>query len=290
VGVTYRSNSCRPSNSKLPPPPPPAAEVTTPTKPAPSFRDKESYSELFKPLPKPEPIPTLGGGLRVEAKPWKQLQEEREALMTREIEKTKCEALNLWDRAKAEDSKRVNAITTEKQRIEEEARKREEIMARGNAERVEKDKQRKAEIARQEQLLSGRIARAKTEDPNHDPAGRGPGIQIYHYKDPEVEQIVKNTKKEEIRRRMSHGELLRGFNNGNSGNVNNGNNGSFNGSSNGGFNGFGGSNNGSFSGFNNRSLNQGPDVQSQSSNGEETVFFDAQVMLRSTSTSSTTSR
>ena len=39
--------------------------MTTPTKPAPSFRDKESYSELFKPLPKPEPIPTLGGGLRV---------------------------------------------------------------------------------------------------------------------------------------------------------------------------------------------------------------------------------
>ena len=39
--------------------------TTTPTKPAPSFRDKESYSELFKPLPKPEPIPTLGGGLRV---------------------------------------------------------------------------------------------------------------------------------------------------------------------------------------------------------------------------------
>ena len=33
-------------------------------------------------------------------------------------------------------------------------------------------------------MLSGRIARAKTEDPNHDPAGRGPGIQIYHYKDP----------------------------------------------------------------------------------------------------------
>ena len=88
---------------------------------------------------------------------------------------------------------------------------------------------------------------------------------------------MKNTKKEEIRRRMSHGELLRGFNNGNSGNVNTGNNGSFNGSSNGSFNGFSGSNNGSFSGFNNRSLNQGPDVQSQSSNGEETVFFDAQV-------------
>ena len=30
-----------------------------------------------------------GWDLQVEAKPWKQLQEEREALMTREIEKTK---------------------------------------------------------------------------------------------------------------------------------------------------------------------------------------------------------
>ena len=66
---------------------------------------------------------------------------------------------------------------------QEEARKREEIMARGNAERLEKDKQRKLEIQRQEQLLSGRIARAKTEEVG-DPSGRGPGIQIYHYKDP----------------------------------------------------------------------------------------------------------
>ena len=32
---------------------------------------------------------TKGWILQVEAKPWKQLQEEREALMTREIEKTK---------------------------------------------------------------------------------------------------------------------------------------------------------------------------------------------------------
>jgi len=270
VGVTYRSSSCRPSTSKLPPPPPAAAQPTAPTKPAPSFRDKESYSELFKPLPKPEPIPTLGGGLRVDAKPWRQLQEEREALMTKEIEKTKCEALSLWDRAKAEDSRRVNAITTEKQRIEEEARKRDEIMAQGNAERLEKDKQRKLEIARQEQLLSGRIQRAKTEE-HGDPSGRGPGIQIYHYKDPEVEQIVKNTKKEEIRRRMSHGELLRGFNNGMS-----------NGSNNGSFNGFNnGMNNGSFN---------GSDVQSTNGEEEKTVFFDAQVMLRSQSSSSTTSR
>jgi hypothetical protein len=273
VGVTYRSSSCRPSTSKLPNPPPAAAQPTAQSKPAPTFRDKESYSELFKPLPKPEAIPTFGGGLRVDAKPWRQLQEEREALMTKEIEKTKCEAVSMWDRAKAEDSKRVNAITTEKQRIEEEARKRDEIMAAGNVERLEKDKQRKQEIHRQEQLLSGRIQRAKTEEQG-DPSGRGPGIQIYHYKDPEVEQIVKNTKKEEIRRRMSHGELLRSFNNGNGMNTSGSNNGFNNGFNN-------GSNNGSFN---------GSDVQSTNGEEEKTVFFDAQVMLRSQSSSSTTSR
>merc|ERR1712192_280456 len=55
--------------------------------------------------------------------------------------------------------------------IEEESRKRDEIMAAGNAERVEKDKQRRLEIGRQEQLLSGRSQRAKTEehgDPSED--------------------------------------------------------------------------------------------------------------------------
>ena len=76
----------------------------------------------------------------------------------------------------------------------------------------------------------------------------------------EVEQIVKNTKKEEIRRRMSHGELLRGFNNGN------------------------GSNNGSFNGFNNGMNNgsfNGSDVQSTNGEEEKTVFFDAQVRKQS---------
>ena len=78
----------------------------------------------------------------------------------------------------------------------------------------------------------------------------------------EVEQIVKNTKKEEIRRRMSHGELLRSFNNGNGTNISGSNNGSFN-------NGFNnGSNNGSFN---------GSDVQSTNGEEEKTVFFDAQV-------------
>ena len=88
---------------------------------------------------------------------------------------------------------------------------------------------------------------------------------------------MKNTKKEEIRRRMSHGELLRGFNNGNSKGLNNGNsNGSFNGTNNGMNNGsFNGSSNGSFGRFNNGSFNDGSDAQS--TNGEETVFFEAQV-------------
>ena len=150
-------------------------------------------------------------------------------------------------------------------------------MAAGNAERVEKDRQRKLEIQRQEQLLSGRIVRAKTEE-HGDPSGRGPGIQIYHYKDPgardvanhditsvnfsEVEQIVKNTKKEEIRRRMSHGELLRGFNNGMSNGFNNGSSNGFN--------------NGFNNGMNNGSFN-GSDVQSTNGEEEKTVFFDAQV-------------
>ena len=73
-----------------------------------------------------------------------------------------------------------------------------------------------------------------------------------------MEQIVKNTKKEEIRRRMSHGELLRGFNNGMSNGFNNGSSNGFN----------NGMNNGSFN---------GSDVQSTNGEEEKTVFFDAQV-------------
>ena len=34
-------------------------EARRPSEPAISFRDKESYQQLFKPLPKPEPIPQL---------------------------------------------------------------------------------------------------------------------------------------------------------------------------------------------------------------------------------------
>merc|ERR1712089_58101 len=94
--------------------------------------DKDSYQELFKPLPKPEPIPTLGGSLTVEAKSWRQLQDEREALMSKQIEGAKNEAMSLWGRAKEEDSKRVNMITSEKQRIEDEQKRETEVIRKWN--------------------------------------------------------------------------------------------------------------------------------------------------------------
>jgi len=216
VGVTYRSSSARPASHKqgsmrgIPPPSQAQEKEVTPAGPALSFKDKDSYQELFKPLPKPEPIPTLGGSLTVEAKSWRQLQDEREALMSKQIEGTKNEAMSLWGRAKEEDSKRVNMITSEKQRIEEEQKRREEIMRKGNEERLEKDRARKLEIKRQEELLHGRTVRARTEGLGGEGGWRGGGgIQVFHYKDPVVSEIVQATNKEEIRRRMSHGDILK---------------------------------------------------------------------------------
>jgi len=214
VGVTYKNNSCRPRNSLTSSLPLPIQEPEKPKEvvPPPSFKDKDAYQELFKPLPKPEPLPELKP-FKVETKSWRQLQEEREAILQREIEKTKEEAMSLWDRAKQDDSKRLNTIMTEKQRIENEQKMREDIMRRGNEERLAMDKARKEEIRRQEELLSGRKIRAKTADSKIDPGYLGGGIQVFHYKDPVVEQIVQHTKKEEIRRRMSHGEILKGLEN-----------------------------------------------------------------------------
>lgn len=63
VGITYRSASARPgfSVNKSAPPPPQTQESqqSAARGPAPSFKDKETYQELFKPLPKPEPIPVF---------------------------------------------------------------------------------------------------------------------------------------------------------------------------------------------------------------------------------------
>merc|ERR1719347_1146857 len=142
------------------------------------------------------------------AKSWKQLQEEREAMMNKELEKTKQEAMSMWNRTKEDDEKRVAKINADKKLRDEEFLAREEIMRRGQQERVAVDQTRKEEIRRQEELLSGRKIRAKTTDLSVDKP-EGGGIQIYHYKDPAVEQIVRKTNKEEMRRRMSHGEILK---------------------------------------------------------------------------------
>ena len=58
--MTYRSASSRPANSGSKFVFPPTQEEQKIERgPAPSFKDKESYQELFKPLPKPEAIPQL---------------------------------------------------------------------------------------------------------------------------------------------------------------------------------------------------------------------------------------
>ena len=66
VGVTWkakRSNSLAGPGGGLraasQPPQAVAAGPQQPPRPVISFKDKQSYQELFKPLPKPEPIPTL---------------------------------------------------------------------------------------------------------------------------------------------------------------------------------------------------------------------------------------
>ena len=173
-----------------------------------------------------------------ESKSWRQLQEEREALMSTQLEKTKCEALDIWNRAKLDDQQRVNKISEEQQRMEEEAQAREEILRRNDEERQARDKARREELRRQEDLLSGRKIRSKTIELSSDDV-RGTGIQIYHYKDPgrnclswvseefhsfiflAVEVIIRNHHKKEIKRRMSHGEILKLNQGGNSGSDNN---------------------------------------------------------------------
>lgn len=103
--------------------------------------------------------------------------------MNSQLEKTKYEALELWNRAKNDDQQRVNKLSEDQKRIEEESKAREEILRRGDEERMARDKARKDELRRQEELLSGRKMRSKTTEPTLDDI-RGGGIQIYHYKDP----------------------------------------------------------------------------------------------------------
>ena len=104
--------------------------------------------------------------------------------MSTQLEKTKCEALDIWNRAKLDDQQRVNKISEEQRRLEEEAAAREEILRRSDEERQARDKARREELRRQEELLSGRRIRSKTTELSIDDVRGGAGIQIYHYKDP----------------------------------------------------------------------------------------------------------
>ena len=89
--------------------------------------------------------------------------------------------MDIWNRAKLDDQQRVNKISEEQRRMEEEAQAREEILRRSDEERQGRDKARREELRRQEELLSGRKIRSKTTEPSLDDV-RGAGIQIYHYK------------------------------------------------------------------------------------------------------------
>ena len=79
--------------------------------------------------------------------------------MNKELEKTKQEAMSMWNRTKEDDEQRVAKINADKKFRDQEFMKREEIMRRGQEERLAMDLARKEEIKRQEELLSGRRIR-----------------------------------------------------------------------------------------------------------------------------------
>jgi len=216
VGVTWKGSrsksmsSAAGSSFRAASQPPPAAP-TEPVKPAVTFKDKQSYQDLFKPLPKPEPLPDLKI-TQIDCKSWSQLQKEREDIVNKEIERTRHEANSLYQRVLQDDKKRVDMIEMEQQRIKSEQEARELILKKEREERRVKDEERKEEIRRQEQILANsRNVRSKTVDVTADHRGSfsgPPGIRVYHYKDQAVPEIVKQTRQEEIRRKNS----LAGFN------------------------------------------------------------------------------
>eukprot|EP00088_Acartia_fossae_P015955 TRINITY_DN18866_c0_g1_i1.p1 TRINITY_DN18866_c0_g1~~TRINITY_DN18866_c0_g1_i1.p1 ORF type:complete len:336 (+),score=122.81 TRINITY_DN18866_c0_g1_i1:22-1029(+) len=217
VGVTWKGSRSRsfsssggPGGARAASQPPSQSQqqADLPPKPVITFKDKQSYQELFKPLPKPEPIPTLNV-VQIDCKSWSQLQKEREDIVQREIVNTKREADSMFQRVQQDDRKRINLIEQERIRIETEQRKREEILAKEREERRQKDEARKQEIMRQEQILAKsqlRNMRSKTVDlvdQRRESIPGGGGIRVYHYKDEAVPQIVKETRQEEMLRKNS---------------------------------------------------------------------------------------
>jgi len=112
------------------------------------------------------------------------MQEERDAIMIGEIERTRREAEDMWGRSQAENNKRLQAIQREQERQEAEQLAREEILRKETEERDRKDKARRESIRRQEELLSRAPGSAyRNEQKNEEEVVPG-GIQVYHYQDP----------------------------------------------------------------------------------------------------------
>jgi len=112
------------------------------------------------------------------------MQEEREAIINKEIERTRREAEDMWGRSQAENNKRLQAIQRERERQEAEQLAREEILRRETEERERKDRARRESIRRQEELLSGAARAAHRTKEKSEEEEMTVGIQVYHYQDP----------------------------------------------------------------------------------------------------------
>jgi len=162
------------------------------------YRDIDKYKDQITVTPIRQPVQDpLTERLLDEAKSWQQLQKERDAIVEAEVVKTKNEADEMANRARMEDKHRTNAIQMERERVENAEKTREMLMKTENEERVRRDLERKETIKRQSDLLAGRTVKPKTQ-----PCGpSGPikqGIQVLHYKDPAVTEIMKNTSVQEV--------------------------------------------------------------------------------------------
>jgi hypothetical protein len=173
------------------------------------YRDVTLVRDQFKPEPAPYIKDPTTERLLSEAKSWQRLQKERDAQVEAEVKKTKNEADEMAMRALTEDEQRKEAIRAEKRRREMEDQAREDIMRSSMEEREKRNQARREEIKRQEQLLSGRGIRAKTTDCREEiREGGAQGIQVLHYQDPAVKEIIRKTSKDEILKRSnSHGNM-----------------------------------------------------------------------------------
>lgn len=179
------------------------------------YRDVDKYRDQITVTPIRQPVPQdpLTERLLGEAKSWQQLQAERDAIVQAEVMKTKQEAEEMANRAKMEDVKRQNAIQMERQRVENAEQARELLMKTENEERERRNLERKETIRRQQDLLAGRAGRSNTRTQTLPPGPSGhqnQGIQVLHYKDPAVIEIMKNTSVQEVLQHASQRSASQG--------------------------------------------------------------------------------